>query len=75
MHYMQSKSMPFQSNAVLYSGAVAVVRSGNECAVNRCKMSWFLKRGAREQMWNIDLVCDIWEAWTFQVNFMYETFL
>lgn len=65
----------FKSNAVLYSGAVAVVRSGNERAVNRCKMSWFLKRGAREQMWNIDLVCDIWEAWTFQVNFMYETFL
>jgi hypothetical protein len=65
----------FKDNAVLHSGAVAVVRSGNERAVNRCKMSWFLKRGAREQMWNIDLVCDVWEAWSFQVNFMYEKFL
>ena len=65
----------FKDKATLYSGAVAVVRSGNERAVNRCKMSWFIKRGARDQMWNIDLVCDVWDAWTFQVNFMYDTFL
>ena len=65
----------FKDNAVLHSGAVAVVRSGNERAVKRCKMSWFLKRGAVDQMWNIDLICDIWEAWTFQVNFMYKKFL
>lgn len=39
----------FKDNAVLHSGAVAVVRSGNERAVNRCKMSRFLKRGSREQ--------------------------
>jgi hypothetical protein len=64
-----------KSSAVHYSGAVAVVWSRNECAINRCNMSWFLKQGAIEQMWNIDLVCDIWEAWTFQVNFMYEKFL
>jgi hypothetical protein len=65
----------FKDNAVLYSGAVAVVRSGNERAVNRCKMSWFLKRGATDQMWDIDLLCDVWDAWTFQINFMYEKFL
>lgn len=65
----------FKDNAVLHSGAVAVVRSGNERAVNRCKMSWFLKRGAVDQMWSIDLVCDVWDAWTFQVNFMYKKFL
>jgi len=65
----------FKDNAVLYSGAVAVVRSGNERAVNRCKMSWFLKRGATDQMWDIDLLCDVWDAWTFQVNCMYEKFL
>ena len=65
----------FKTNAVLHSGAVAVVRSGNERAVNRCKMSWFLKRGAKDQMWDIDFLCDMWEAWTFQINFMYEKFL
>ena len=37
----------FKSDAVLYSGAVAVVRSGNERAVNRCKMSWFEEREIR----------------------------
>ena len=65
----------FKDNSTLYSGAVAVVRSGNERAVKRCKMSWFLKRGAVDQMWNIDLLCDVWDAWTFQVNFMYKKFL
>ena len=65
----------FKTNAVLHSGAVAVVRSGNERAVNRCKMSWFIKRGAKDQMWDIDFVCDMWDAWTFQINFMYEKFL
>lgn len=65
----------FKDSEVLFSGAVAVVRSGNERAVNRCKMSWFLQRGAVQQMWDIDFVCDIWEAWTFQVNFMFEKFL
>ena len=65
----------FADNRTLYSGAVAVVRSGNERAVKRCKMSWVLKRGSREQMWEVDFLCDVWEAWTFQVNFMYDTFL
>jgi hypothetical protein len=65
----------FKDNEVLFSGAVAVVRSGNERAVKRCKMSWFLQRGAVQQMWDIDFVCDVWEAWTFQVNFMFEKFL
>lgn len=65
----------FAANTTLYSGAVAVVRSGNERAVKRCKMSWVLKRGAKEQMWDVDFLCDAWDAWTFQVNFMYEKFL
>lgn len=65
----------FADNMTLYSGAVAVVRSGNERAVNRCKLSRVLKRGAVEQKWDVDFLCDIWEAWTFQVNFMFEKFL
>lgn len=65
----------FADNLTLYSGAVAVVRSGNERAVNRCKMSWVLKKGAIEQKWDVDFLCDVWEAWTFQVNFMFAKFL
>ncbi len=43
--FAESKKQ-FKSNAVLYSGAVAVFQSGNECVVNRCNLSWFLKRKA-----------------------------
>ncbi len=31
--------------------------------------------GELQIMWDIDLLCDVWNAWTFQVNFMYEKFL
>ena len=65
----------FGRDKVLRTGCVAVVRSGNERAVNRCKMSWFLKRGCVEQLWDIDLLCDVWEAFTFRVNFMFDKFL
>jgi len=65
----------FRANMALHSGAVAVVRSGNERAVDRCKMSWFLKRGNAEGPWSIDCICDVWEAWTFQVNFLFDKFL
>ncbi len=30
---------------------------------------------ATDQTWDIGLLCDISDAWTFQVNFMYEKFL
>ncbi len=30
---------------------------------------------ATDQTWDIDLLCDVSDAWTFQVNFMYEKFL
>ena len=59
---------------VLRSGCVAVLRSGNERGVNRCKTSWFIKRGNAYQSWNIDLLCDVWESYSFQVNFMYDNF-
>ena len=65
----------FRANMALHSGAVAVLCSGNECAVNQCKMSWFLKRGNVKGPWSIDCICDVREAWTFQVNFMFDKFL
>jgi len=60
----------FTGIETLESACVAVVRSGNERAVK-----WFIKRGCAYQLWDIDLVCDIWEAWTFQVNFMHDKYL
>ena len=65
----------FTGGEVLYSAAVAVVCSGNERAVQRSKMSWFIKHGRAYTKWDIELICDVWEAWTFQVNFMYCNFL
>jgi hypothetical protein len=65
----------FAANTTLYSGAVAVVRSGNECAVKCCKMSWVIKRGAKKQMWDVNFLCNVWDAWTVQVDFMFDKFL
>ena len=62
----------FRAGETLYSGCVAVVRSGNERAVNRCKMSWFLKRGTKDQSWDHSVLADVWLAWGFQVNLMYD---
>ena len=61
----------FTRDDVLHSACVAFSRSGNERAVQRCKMSWFIKRGCAYSVWDTNLVCDIWEAWAFQMNFMY----
>jgi len=65
----------FTGEETLYSALIAMIRSGNERAVKRCKMSWFVKRGCAFQLWETSLVCDHWESWTFQVNFMYDKFL
>ena len=65
----------FTDRATLYSAAVAVVRSGNKRAVNRCKMSRFIRHGNVDGLYDIDFCCDIWEAFTFQVNFMYDKYL
>ena len=61
----------FKRDDTLHTACVAVIRSGNERAVQRCKMSWFIKRGCAYSVWETSLVCDIWEAWAFQMNFMY----
>jgi hypothetical protein len=61
-------------DAVLRSACVAVTRSGNERAVNRSKVSWFIKNGMKHKLMDVDLLCDVWEAWTFRVYFMYENF-
>ena len=65
----------FTRAETLHSAGVAVVRSGNERAVNRVKYSWFLLRGRTLQPWDVVLLDDILLAWSFQVNFMYDKFL
>jgi hypothetical protein len=63
----------FNANETLHSAAVAVVRSGNERAVNVVKRSWYIKRGGMFSP-NIDLekLDDVWLAFGFRVNFMYS---
>jgi hypothetical protein len=48
----------FGSDRVLRTGCIAVVRSGNERAVKRCKMSWFIKRGCYDQIWDT-AICSV----------------
>lgn len=70
----QDANEEFGGDKVLRTGCIAVVRSGNERGVNRCKTSWFVKRGSKDNQWDIEFLCDMWEAYTFQVNFMYDKF-
>ena len=73
---------PDKSTAIASDGAsltraaaVAVLRSRNERAVMRAKLSAFVERGMHNgQKWDIDFLCDVWEAWTFRINFMYKDF-
>ena len=65
----------FKGYETLRSGCVAVVRSGNERGVKRCKLSLFIKKGTKDHPWDIDLLCDVWEAFSFQINFMYDGFM
>lgn len=62
--------------ALLRAARVAVFRSGNERAVKRAKISWFVSRGLKYQLWDIDLLCEVWEAWTFRttMNFMCDDY-
>jgi hypothetical protein len=63
----------FSTNNVLHSAGVAAIRSGNERAVRQTKLSWMIKRGCSyHQPWDLDMQCDIWLAWGFQINFMYD---
>jgi hypothetical protein len=64
----------FTSREVLVSGAVASHRSANERAVERMKESKLVSRGIHERA-NLDKFADVWLAWGFQCNFMFEPVL
>ena len=73
--FSKGKTQQFTRVETLHTACVAVIRSGNERAVKRAKLSWMLKRGMVEQTYDVDMFCDLWLAWTFQVNFMYDNYL
>ena len=59
--------------SLIRAAAVAVLRSGNERAVLRTKLSALVRMGMHNgQGWDVDFICDVWEAWTFRCNFMYK---
>jgi len=65
----------YSNNEILYSGAVAAITSGNQVqqrSVRHAKQSWVIKREAAFQPFDFDLLADLWLAWGFQVNFMYD---
>ena len=74
-NYSKGSSQQFGQKEMLHSACIAVVRSGNERAVQRCKMSWFVKRGCAYTLWDMSQLCDLWLAWSFQSNFMHDKFL
>ena len=64
----------FTSDDLNFSGSVAADRSGNERAVHHAKLSSTLKRGLKPNG-NPARLNKIWEAWSFQTNFMYGAVL
>ena len=64
----------FTGRETIHSASIATDRSGNERAVNRCKLSGYIRRGL-QQNGNPKLLDDAWLAWSFQSNFMYKPVL
>jgi hypothetical protein len=60
----------FSTNNVIHSAGVAAIRSGNERDVRQAKLSRMVKRGCSyHQPWDLDMRCDIWLAWDFQIKY------
>jgi len=73
--YSRRRDGKFTTSHVLYLAEVAwIVCSGNEWSVRQVKQSWLIKRGLTYQPnWDLCILADMWLAWGFQVNFMYES--
>ena len=70
----KSSDRKFSCDEMLISASVAADRSGNERAVKRCKESAMLKRGLKPNGCPKRLN-NVWLAWSFQTNFMYNSVL
>ena len=64
----------FTGRETIKSAKIATHRSGNERAVNRCKMSGYIKCGLQPHGKSF-LLDDAWLAWSFQTNFMFKAVL
>ena len=64
----------FTGKDTVISASVASDRSGNERAVNMAKKSGYIKRGLACGS-DPERLNNAWLAWSFQVNFMYNTVL
>lgn len=70
----KNSDQTFTSDEMLLSASVAADRSGNERGVKRCKESAMLKRGLKPNDCPKRLN-NVWLAWSFQSNFMYNSVL
>lgn len=61
----------FKGSETMYSASIASDRGSNERGVNVSKRSGMIKRGFQANM-DAKLFQDVWIAWGFQVNFMYN---
>ena len=57
----------------ILTAVVAFVRSGNERSVKHVKHSKLIVVGAKgKPTFDLDMLSDLWLAWGYQINFMYE---
>ena len=61
----------FSTKETLRGASIAADRSGNERAVRVSKLSAYVKRGTKLHK-NVDRLCDVWLAWSWQANFMFK---
>lgn len=62
----------FNRDELLHSASVAVLRSGNERGVNLAKNSKILGHGIPNSAFDLVVLDNMWLAWGFQINFMYN---
>ena len=64
----------FTGEETILSASIAADRSGNKRAVTRSKESGYLQF-VLDPAANFELMDDVYLAWNFQVNFMFEVVL
>ena len=72
--FFKTSDRRFTSKELLVSAAVAADRAANERQVNVAKRAGFLRRGVQNHQ-SLEVMSDVWLAWSFQANFMFEPVL
>jgi hypothetical protein len=47
----------------------------NALSAKMAKNSWLIKRGCVDQIWDLNMLADVWLALGFQVNFIHDIVL